>query len=200
MNDDSFFIENKCRTFFSLVILVIHEFKGYYTIDNSHQIFNSIINEGLLQAKKTVWLVSAKTTDFIIKNPRSKEALNFSQKLVQMRNWGVTIRLLLSPKERKRSLYQKLKTEPNISFKFCYNIHMKAIIIDERWMYFGSANLTGAGLGSRTREGRNNFETKVVTLDQNVIQSTVKLLESIWDGKECTNCYQKKKGYCKGII
>jgi hypothetical protein len=51
-------------------------------------------------------------------------------------------------------------------------------------MYFDSANFTGAGLGSRTRQGRNNFETKVVTLDQNIIQSTITLHKPIWNGLE----------------
>jgi len=61
------------------------------------------------------------------------------------------------------------------------------------------AQETGAGLGSRTRKKRNNFELGVITLDEIVISEVESLLWDIWNGKECQNCYQKEKGYCKRI-
>ena len=77
---------------------------------------------------------------------------------------------------------------------------MKIVLIDSTWLYSGSANLTGAGLGSRTREGRNNFEIGTITIDQKEIELVELLLQDIWIGSECKNCYQKSKGYCDGII
>ena len=66
-------------------------------------------------------------------------------------------------------------------------------------MYFGSANLTGVGIGSRTRKGKNNFEIGTITIDQNIIEPIEIQLQDIWIGSECNNCYQKQKRYCKGI-
>ena len=66
-------------------------------------------------------------------------------------------------------------------------------------MYFGSANLTGAGIGSRTRKGKNNFEIGTITIDQRVIEPVEVQLQNIWIGSECKGCYQKQKGYCERI-
>lgn len=71
---------------------------------------------------------------------------------------------------------------------------MKSLIVDSTWLYFGSANLTGAGLWSRTREGRNNFEIGTITIDQKAIESVELLIQDIWIGSKCNSCYQKSKG------
>ena len=135
----------------------------------------------------------------MIPNKRTKEALQFSQRLYQLARRGIKIKFILAPKEAEKKFYQKLKEVENIEFRFCYNLHMKIVLIDSTWLYFGSANLTGAGLGSRTRKGRNNFEIGTITLDEQVITQTEQLLTEIWKGEHCENCYQKQKGYCKGI-
>lgn len=77
-------------------------------------------------------------------------------------------------------------------FKLC-------ILVDGMWMYFGSANLTGTGIGSRTRKGRNNFEVGTITIDQRAIGPIEAQLHDIWVGNECKDCYQKEKNYCRGI-
>ncbi|NHK31155.1 MAG: hypothetical protein FK730_07370 [Asgard group archaeon] len=66
-------------------------------------------------------------------------------------------------------------------------------------MYFGSANFTSAGLGTRFRKGQNNFEIGTITIYQTAIEAIEHQLHEIWNSNECQNCYQKKKGYCKGI-
>jgi phosphatidylserine/phosphatidylglycerophosphate/cardiolipin synthase-like enzyme len=135
----------------------------------------------------------------MIPNPRTKEAFQFSQRLYQLARRGIKIKFILSPKEAEKKFYQKLKDVENIEFAFCYNMHMKVVLIDSTWLYFGSANLTGAGLGSRSRKGRNNFEMGTITVNQSAIREVEKLLEDIWSDKHCANCYQKQKGYCNGI-
>jgi len=178
---------------------LIAEFEGYILTGNDGESFEHIVYNGFMRAKKRIWFTSAKVTDFIIPNPNTKEAFQFSQRLYQLAKHGIKIKFILAPKEKEKKFYQKLKDVENIEFAFCYNMHMKIILIDSTWFYFGSANLTGAGLGSRTRKGRNNFETNVITIDESVISQTEALLEEIWGGKHCINCYQKQKGYCKGI-
>ncbi len=72
-------------------------------------------------------------------------------------------------------------------------------ILDGTWMYFGSADLTGAGIGFRARKGKNNFEVRTITINQKTIAAIEYQLEQIWSGSKCNGCYQKQKGYCKGI-
>ena len=178
---------------------MIAEIEGYMLLGNDGEAFEHVVQNGFLLAKKEIWFTSAKTTDFMIPNPHTKEAFNFSHWLVRLRDRGVKINFILSPRERERKVYQKLKNEENIEFRFCYDLHLKVILTDNSWLYFGSANLTGAGLGSRTRKGRNNFEIGVITTDRDAIMQVERLLLRIWTGAECQNCYQKNRGYCKGI-
>ncbi len=175
------------------------EFSGYFLSGNQGDSFEHIVHNGFLRAKQHIWFTSAKTTDFMIPNPRTKEALQFSQRLFQLAKRGIKIKFILSPKEAEKKFYQKLKDVENIEFKFCYNLHMKIVLVDNTWLYFGSANLTGAGLGSRTRKGKNNFEVGTITINQRAIEAIEYQLQQIWNGNECKGCYQKQKGYCKGI-
>ena len=175
------------------------EFNGYFLAGNDGDSFEHIVHNGFMKAKKHIWFTSAKTTDFMIPNPKTKEAMQFSQRLYQLARREIKIKFILAPREEEKKFYQKLKDVENIEFKFCYNMHMKIILIDSTWLYFGSANLTGAGLGSRTRKGRNNFEIGAITIDENIIYQTESLLHEIWEGKHCKDCYQKQKKYCKGI-
>lgn len=175
------------------------QYDGYLLLGNDGDSFEHIVHNGFMKAKEHIWFTSAKTTDFMIPNPKTKEAFQFSQRLYQLARRGISIKFILSPKEKEKKFYQKLKDVENIEFRFCYNLHMKVILVDSTWLYFGSANITGAGLGSRTRDGRNNFEIGTITLDEQVITQTEKLLNKIWFGEHCKNCYQKKKGYCRGI-
>ncbi|MHA1556555.1 MAG: phospholipase D-like domain-containing protein [Candidatus Heimdallarchaeota archaeon] len=175
------------------------DFNGYLVYGNNGDSFEYIVHNGFLKAKKRIWFTSAKVTDFMIPNPKTKEAFQFSQRIYQLAKQGIRIKFILAPREEEKKFYQKLNDVENIEFKFCYNLHMKVILIDSTWLYFGSANLTGAGLGSRTRNGRNNFEIGTITIDEQAIQNIEQLLAEIWKGKHCENCYQKQKGYCKGI-
>ncbi|MCF2144734.1 MAG: phospholipase D family protein [Candidatus Heimdallarchaeota archaeon] len=176
-----------------------NSFEGYFTIGNDGELFEFVVHNGFMKAREQIWFTSAKTTDFVIPNPKTKEAKQFSQRLYDLARRGIKIRFILAPREAEKNFYQKLKDIKNIEFKFCYNMHMKIIVVDGTWAYFGSANLTGAGLGSRTRKGKNNFEVGTITIDQKVVKAIDSQLQQIWNGNECQGCYQKQKGYCKGI-
>ncbi|HUU78845.1 MAG TPA: hypothetical protein VMX55_10895 [candidate division Zixibacteria bacterium] len=51
-------------------------------------------------------------------------------------------------------------------------------------MYFGSSNLFGAGIDSRTRKGKNNFEIGTITINQKIIEPVEVQLQNIWNGSE----------------
>jgi phosphatidylserine/phosphatidylglycerophosphate/cardiolipin synthase-like enzyme len=44
----------------------------------------------------------------------------------------------------------------------CPRVHLKSLIIDGRFAYVGSANLTGAGMGAKS-DRRRNFESGIIT-------------------------------------
>lgn len=78
----------------------------------------------------------------------------------------------------------------NLRMRRCVRVHAKAVIVDGLWMYLGSANLTGAGLGAKSSR-RRNFEAGVWTNDLPLIDPLTDMLEGIWNGSQCGDCGRK---------
>jgi phosphatidylserine/phosphatidylglycerophosphate/cardiolipin synthase-like enzyme len=72
----------------------------------------------------------------------------------------------------------------------CPRTHFKALIVDGRWMYIGSANLTGAGLGAKSAR-RRNFEAGVATDDSTLIDPVSDMFDDLWSGAHCKDCGRK---------
>ena len=53
--------------------------------------------------------------------------------------------------------------------------------------YFGSANLTGAGMGAKS-EKKRNFENGVLTDDPALVEPLVEQFDSVWRGDFCRDC------------
>jgi len=73
----------------------------------------------------------------------------------------------------------------------CTRVHAKAVIVDGLFMYLGSANLTGAGLGAKSAK-RRNFEAGIWTDDASLIDPVADMLEEIWSGGHCERCGRKE--------
>jgi phosphatidylserine/phosphatidylglycerophosphate/cardiolipin synthase-like enzyme len=85
----------------------------------------------------------------------------------------------------------------NMERQLCPRIHFKHIIIDGRYAYTGSANLTGAGLGIKSANTRN-FESGFVTTNPELVKAIMNQFDDVWMGKYCKNC--KRKVYCNDPI
>src|SRR5262249_61697560 len=68
-----------------------------------------------------------------------------------------------------------------LAMRACPRVHFKAVIVDAAFLYLGSANWTGAGLGAKG-EGRRNFELGVVTDDAELIDDVQKVYSDVWRG------------------
>ena len=69
----------------------------------------------------------------------------------------------------------------------CIRTHAKAVIVDGGWMYLGSANLTGAGMGAKSPR-RRNFEAGIYTDELPLIDPIADMLEGVFSGAECEGC------------
>src|SRR5262249_13418517 len=88
-----------------------------------------------------------------------------------------------------RASFDRIKAlwSGGLHLKICPRVHFKAVIVDHAWVYLGSANLTGAGLGAKQEEKRN-FELGFVTEDFEILDRATALFESVWSGAECGSC------------
>jgi hypothetical protein len=78
-----------------------------------------------------------------------------------------------------------------LTMRRCPRVHAKAVIVDGRAMYLGSANLTGAGLGAKSAL-RRNFEAGLWTDDPSLIDAVLDMLETVWSGGHCEKCGRKE--------
>ncbi len=104
---------------------------------------------------------------------------------------GVELRLLHAelPSRPFRAAFDRSRTlvRGGLQLKICPRVHFKCVRVDGAWVYLGSANLTGAGLGAKHPDARN-FELGFVTEDFDTIDRVTALYESVWSGAECGRC------------
>ena len=75
----------------------------------------------------------------------------------------------------------------------CPRVHFKSVVVDGRFAYSGSANLTGAGMGAKSSHHRN-FESGFVTTDPGTVRAIMEQFDRVWMGAECEAC--RRKRYC----
>ena len=153
------------------------------------ELYRRVVLDKLLQARESVWISTANVKEmFVEKDGEFTSILDCFNALARR---GVELRLLHAelPSRPFRASFDRLKrlVSGGLQLKICPRVHFKAVIVDSAWIYLGSANLTGAGLGAKHADKRN-FELGFVTEDYDVIDRTKALFESVWGGFECRTC------------
>ena len=113
---------------------------------------------------------------------------------------GVEVRLIHA-KEPGPAFREDFDRYPNLiegmERILCPRIHLKTVIVDGRFAYTGSANLTGAGMGAKSKK-RRNFEAGIITMNPELIDKLMDQFDSIWMGTHCKDCGRKE--YCADMI
>lgn len=150
--------------------------------------------EPVKNAASFVWIGTADIKDLHV--PTRGTVRSFLAVLDDLVKKRVAIRLLHAkePGINFRSSFDKYPLLwKNMERQLCPRVHFKHIIIDGKFAYTGSANLTGAGLGIKSADTRN-FESGIVTTNQLLIESIMKQFDDVWMGKYCISC--KRKEFC----
>ncbi len=155
------------------------------------ELYRSIIEDGFLQAKKSVLISTANLKNIRIPTGR-RSSKSLVEVLLDLAGRDVFVHLLhASPPSfsfRKEADRRKLSANPNIVLFQCPRVHFKSVIVDERWMYLGSANLTGAGLGAKS-ERKRNFEMGFITQDAALIRAVGARFDEITEKRLCPPCF-----------
>lgn len=154
--------------------------------------------EKIASARSFVWIGTADIKDLHVHH--GGRILSFLAVLDSLVKKKVAIRLLHA-KEPGINFRKSFDKYPllwkNMERQLCPRVHFKHIVIDGKLAYTGSANLTGAGLGIKSRDTRN-FESGIVTTDPHLIDSIMNQFDDVWMGKFCKSC--KRKEYCSDPI
>ncbi len=74
-----------------------------------------------------------------------------------------------------------------LQLRACPRVHLKTVVVDGAFLYLGSANWTGAGLGAKGT-GRRNFELGFTTSDMGLLDEVQALYDGLWRGAGCVGC------------
>lgn len=153
------------------------------------ELYREVILRRLAAARESVFISTANVKEMYVE--QDGEYRSILELFASLCGRGVELRLLHAelPSRPFRASFDKIKAlwSGGLHLKICPRVHFKAVIIDGAWVYLGSANLTGAGLGAK-QDDRRNFELGFVTEDFEVIDRATALFQSIWSGAECATC------------
>ena len=158
-------------------------------VDAQH--FYRIIRDGILKAKVSLDIATADFKAMLVPEAGTSRAHSIVEVLRRLASRGVEIRLLHAGTPSSAALRELKSALPqNLVIRRCPRLHAKAVIVDCRHMYLGSANLTGAGLGAKA-EGKRNFELGIWTQSPALIDGVLEQFNALWEGRRCDACRRK---------
>ena len=160
---------------------------------DGEELYHRVLLDTLLAARRSAWIATAN-----VKQCRIELAGGFGtivDAFGELCRRGVDVRLLHSaaPSRPFRDSLEAagLLDRPNFGMRLCPRVHFKAVLVDDRHLYLGSANLTGAGLGAQAAKNRN-FELGVLTPDGLLRDLVALLFHDIWEGLRCADCGRRR--------
>ena len=150
--------------------------------------------EPVARATSFVWIGTSDIKDLHVHQKGAVQS--FLAVLDSLAKRKVSIRLLHA-KEPGPNFRKSFDKYPllwkNMERQLCPRVHFKHIIIDGKFAYSGSGNLTGAGLGIKSANTRN-FESGFITTDPEIVEAIMNQFDDVWMGKYCKSC--KRKEFC----
>jgi len=157
-------------------------------------LFEKVVLQGLLRAREKIRIATANLKNFTV--PRGLRRASILSLLRESAGRAVRIEILHGAVPSEPFLRELRSDTPfppgRFESKFCPRVHFKAVIVDYRSLYHGSANFTGAGLGDRSPRTRN-FELGVWTEDEHALDTVMALFDGIWSGEACKSCGLRRK-------
>lgn len=167
--------------------------------------------EAVVNAETSVWIATANLKELMIEDGRARPGArrahgrstyrSILEVLATHARRNVELRILHadSPSRPFRAELARhpILDEGGLAMRLCPRNHMKAVIIDGRRAYLGSANWTGAGLGARGAT-RRNFELGMMTEDLRVLDHVQELYQHLWSGGACGDCGLRER--CPGPL
>lgn len=166
--------------------------QGYTTYITDRYIYEQVILKEVPKTSKYLWIATSDIKDMYVSQRNRR--VPFLQVLSNLLDQGILIRLLHA-KEPGKNFRVDFDRYPalvhGLERMLCPRVHFKSIIIDGKFVYSGSANLTGAGLGAKS-SARRNFEGGIISTDPHFVKPVMEQFDQVWMGSHCRNCGRKK--------
>lgn len=159
----------------------------------------------VIEARRSVWIATANLKELMVEDGRAvpgrartmtKAAHRSAYRSVlgvfdELARKGVELRILHATPP-SRPFRDEFDRHPRLfrgglELRACPRVHLKAVIVDGDFLYLGSANWTGAGLGAKGA-GRRNFELGFATSDVGLLDEVQAIFDGLWGGQGCAGC------------
>jgi len=153
-----------------------------------------VVEEGIVAARESLRIATANLKNLhVLRGKRSRSIVDLFAERVDR---GVSIRILhgakpSGPFAEALAAHPALGRHERFEMLFCPRTHLKMVLVDDRLLYAGSANLTGAGLGAKS-PARRNFEAGFLTEDPGLVAPWRDLFLRIWNGEYCEACGRRE--------
>ena len=165
------------------------------TFLSDREIYERVIRDAVPRAARRVWIATADIKDLYVETaPGSDRMVPFVKVLADLIGRGVEVRLVHAkePGPNFRADFDRFPIlRTGLERVLCPRVHFKCVLVDGRFAYFGSANLTGAGMGAKSPKKRN-FENGVLTDDPALVAPLVEQFDSVWRGAFCRDCGRRE--------
>ena len=151
-------------------------------------IHERVILEAVPAAATRLWIATADIKDMQVVVGRATRP--FLGVLADLAARGVEIRLVHAkePGGNWRADFDRYpELLEGMERMLCPRVHFKCVIVDGLLAYYGSANLTGAGMGAKSVRKRN-FENGVWTDDPSLVLPLSEQFDAVWRGDFCRDC------------
>ncbi|MBR6020905.1 MAG: phospholipase [Kiritimatiellae bacterium] len=159
------------------------------------EIYEKVVRGAVGGAAERVWIGTADLKDLHVERAdRTMEP--FTGLLSRLVRRGVEVRLVHAkePGENWRKDFDRYPAlREGLERMLCPRVHFKCVLVDGRWAYIGSANLTGAGMGAKSVRNRN-FESGVWTDEASLVGAQEEQFDAVWRGEFCGAC--GRKAFC----
>jgi phosphatidylserine/phosphatidylglycerophosphate/cardiolipin synthase-like enzyme len=158
-----------------------------------------------MEARRSVWIATANLKELMVEDHRAVPGRRRTARTAGRRargyrsilevfddlaGRGVELRILhAAPPSRafRATLAGSSRLRRSLALRACPRVHFKTVIVDGAFVYVGSANWTGAGLGAKG-EGRRNFELGFAGADDGLLDRAQEMFDRIWRGAACRGC------------
>jgi phosphatidylserine/phosphatidylglycerophosphate/cardiolipin synthase-like enzyme len=160
----------------------------------------------VMEAQHSVWIATANLKELMVEDHRAAPGRRRTLRtgaaagrstyrsildvFDELAGRGVELRILhAGPPSRafREALARSPRLGRALALRACPRVHFKTVIVDGAFVYVGSANWTGAGLGAKGA-GRRNFELGFAGSDDGLLDRAQEMLDRIWRGAACRGC------------
>lgn len=160
------------------------------------QIYEEVILKKMVHATERVRIGTANVKDMQVES--GGEYVSIVKVMKALCRKGVRVEMLHSgiPSEPFLRDLKKfaLHEETGFAMRRCLRVHFKCVLIDDRELFLGSPNFTGAGMGAKGAK-RRNFEIGLLSDDERIRERVDTLFGDIWSGKYCPQCGRRNVCY-----